>query len=64
LNFCSIIFSWMPVLVKTLCTMMKSNDQSRSCHAERSEASGCPSREILRFAQDDKRTAMIPDLGR
>jgi len=24
---------------------------------------GCPSREILRCAQDDKRPAIIPDLG-
>ncbi len=32
---------------------MKFNDQSRYCHAERSEASRCPSRETLRFAQGD-----------
>ena len=32
---------------------MKFNDQSRHCHAERSEASRCPSRETLRFAQGD-----------
>jgi len=44
--------------------ILKSNDQSRSCHAERSEASGCPSREILRFAQDDKRPAMITNQDR
>src|SRR5260370_4210695 len=30
------------------------NDQNRSCHPERSEGSLCPSRQILRFAQDDK----------
>ncbi len=29
-------------------------DQSRYCHAERSEASLCPSRETLRCAQGDK----------
>jgi hypothetical protein len=48
------------------------NDQSRSCHAEpmrfaqgkRREASGCRSSEILRFAQDDKRPALITDFGR
>jgi len=28
--------------------IMNINDQSRSCHAERSEASRCPSRQILR----------------
>ena len=33
---------------------MNIDDQNRECHAERSEASRCPSREILRFAQDDK----------
>ncbi len=33
---------------------MKFNDQNRNCHAERSEASLCPSRETLRFAQGDK----------
>ena len=33
---------------------MNFNDQSRSCHAERSEASLCPSRETLRCAQGDK----------
>ena len=31
--------------------MMNFYDQSRSCHAERSEASLFPSRETLRFAQ-------------
>ena len=49
--------------------MMKFNDQSRSCHAEPMrcaqgklrEASGCPAREILRCAQDDKRPAIIDD---
>ena len=34
-------------------TIMNFNDQSRSCHAERSEASLCPSRETLRCAQGD-----------
>jgi len=42
--------------------MMNFNEQSRSCHAERSEASRCPLRQILRgvyperseWAQDDK----------
>ena len=33
---------------------MKFTDQSRYCHAERSEASLCPSRETLRCAQGDK----------
>ncbi len=33
---------------------MNIDDQNRECHAERSEASRCPSREILRFAQHDK----------
>jgi hypothetical protein len=33
---------------------MNVNDQSRYCHAERSEASLCPSRETLRCAQGDK----------
>src|SRR6266700_5392887 len=33
--------------------MMKYNTQNRECHAERSEASVCPSRETLRFAQGD-----------
>src|SRR2546422_9957272 len=32
---------------------MKCNDHRRSCHAERSEASGCPESETLRFAQGD-----------
>ena len=32
---------------------MKCTDQSRYCHAERSEASLCPSRETLRSAQGD-----------
>jgi hypothetical protein len=34
--------------------MMKFTNQNRDCHAERSEASLCPSRETLRFAQGDK----------
>src|SRR5260370_12114925 len=33
---------------------MKCNTQNRECHAERSEASLCPSRETLRCAQGDK----------
>ncbi len=33
--------------------MMSFNDQSWLCHAERSEASLCPSRETLRGAQGD-----------
>src|SRR5260221_12009885 len=52
--------------------MMKMNDQSQYCHAEPirfaqgklRDASGCPSREILRCAQHDKRPAIITDLGR
>jgi hypothetical protein len=43
------------------CSIMKFNDQSRHCHAEPfaslkgklREASRCPSRETLRFAQGD-----------
>jgi heptosyltransferase III len=31
--------------------IMNFNDQGRSCHAERSEASRCPSSETLRFAE-------------
>jgi hypothetical protein len=31
--------------------MMKFNNQSRSCHTERSEASPGPSRQTLRFAE-------------
>ena len=31
------------------------NPYSPGCHAERSEASLCPSRQILRYAQDDIR---------
>jgi DNA-binding CsgD family transcriptional regulator len=34
--------------------IMNFNDQGRYCHAERSEASRCPSSETLRFAQGDK----------
>ncbi len=33
--------------------------QGRSCHAERSEASLCPSRETLRFAQGDNTVPML-----
>jgi hypothetical protein len=33
---------------------MNVNDQSRYCHAERSEASLCPSSQTLRCAQGDK----------
>ncbi len=33
--------------------------QGRSCHAERSEASLCPSRETLRFAQGDNTGPML-----
>jgi hypothetical protein len=33
---------------------MNVTNQSRYCHAERSEASLCPSRETLRCAQGDK----------
>ncbi len=33
--------------------MMSFNDQSRYCHAERSEASLRPSSQALRFAQGD-----------
>ena len=46
-------------------------ERGPGCHAEPMrcaqgklrEASGCPSREILRCAQDDKRPAIITDLG-
>src|SRR5260370_3887707 len=34
-------------------TMMNFHDQNRYCHAERSEASRCPSRQTLRCAQGD-----------
>ena len=34
-------------------------DQSRYCHAERSEASLCPSRETLRSAQGDKPSPIL-----
>ncbi len=40
--------------------IMKFTDQSRSCHAERSEASLCPSRETFRCAEASQN---IPDLG-
>src|SRR6266571_6238441 len=33
---------------------MNVNDQNRSCHASPREASVCPSRQTLRFAQGDK----------
>ena len=33
--------------------------QDRYCHAERSEASLCPSRETLRFAQGDNTVPML-----
>ncbi len=39
--------------------MMNFNHQSRYCHAERSEASLCPSRETLRCAQGDKTVPML-----
>jgi hypothetical protein len=29
-------------------------DQSRQCHPERSEGSGCPAHEIMSAAKDDK----------
>src|SRR3989442_15599253 len=38
---------------------MNFHDQSRSCHAERSEASLCPSRETLRCAQGDNTRPML-----
>jgi len=38
---------------------MNFNIQGRSCHAERSEASLCPSRETLRFAQGDNTVPML-----
>ena len=49
--------------------IMNFNDHNRECHAEPirfaqgklREASSCPSREILRCAQDDKRPASITD---
>ncbi len=34
---------------------MNFNEQDRSCHSERSEESLCPSRQILRFAQNDSK---------
>ena len=34
--------------------MMKCTNQTRSCHAERGEASLCPSSQTLRCAQGDK----------
>ncbi len=43
--------------------MMKMNDQSRSCHAERSEASLAMGSQMLRCAQHDKRPAIITDPG-
>jgi len=42
------------------CAIMNFHEQSRSCHAERSEASRCPSRETLRFAQGDMRGCPRP----
>ncbi len=39
--------------------VMNFPDQGRSCHAERSEASGCPSSETLRFAQGDNTFPMV-----
>ncbi len=39
--------------------MMKFHDQSRYCHAERSEASLCPSRETFRSAQGDKTLSIL-----
>jgi len=39
--------------------IMSFNIQGRSCHAERSEASLCPSRETLRFAQGDNTVPML-----
>lgn len=38
---------------------MKFHDQNRICHAERSEASGGPSRETLREARGDKTFPMV-----
>jgi|GraSoi2013_100cm_1033763.scaffolds.fasta_scaffold03337_3 hypothetical protein len=42
---------------------MKFNDQNRECHPERSEGSVAIGSEILRCAQDDKRPAIITELG-
>jgi len=38
---------------------MNFNDQNRSCHASPREASLCPSRETLRFAQGDNTLPML-----
>src|SRR6266851_4561429 len=40
--------------------IMKFHTQHRDCHAERSEASPCPSSQTLRFAQGD--TPVLPIL--
>src|SRR5260370_30353806 len=51
------------VLAPTPCAISSSGrrDESASgCHPERSEGSPCPSRQILRCAQDDKRVLSIP----
>jgi hypothetical protein len=40
-------------------SMMEFNDQSRHCHAERSEASRGPSRQTLRCAQGDKTVPIL-----
>jgi len=39
--------------------MMRFNTQNRECHAERSEASLCPSSQTLRFAQGDNTVPML-----
>jgi len=40
--------------------IMKINDQHRPCHAERSEASGDPSRQILSAAKGDMSLPILP----
>src|SRR5947207_13296369 len=63
---CGFTFIAFPPLVSSSHDKSGSHDneleQARSvmfCHAERSEASACSSREILRFAQDDKPSPII-----
>src|SRR6266700_551216 len=48
-----------PTINKESPTIMNFDEQDRSCHAERSEASLRPSRETLRFAQGDNTLPML-----
>ena len=50
----------MTQFIARLAHQARRDESTAQCHPEQSERSQCPTREILRFAQDDTRKFSIP----